>query len=163
MPSFTLRSLATEGAVIQTDDSFVNMVEPPPLRPVLSRLPRTFKFHATKLHRKQKVLIVKLSDISQSERQLMHMNDAHWTPKQLCPQGCPCIDPSNPLPNKSCLNTPECEELTEACYGKSTNVSISTIYTDMFMFCQLHNVKLKDCRMWKGDVSSAFAQFRWSP
>ena len=159
----TLCSLATDGAVIQTDESFVNTVEPPPLRPVLSRLPRTFKFHATKLHRKQKVLIVKLSDISQSERQLMHMNDAHWTPKQLCPQGRPCIDPSNPLPNKSCLNTPECKELTEACYGKATNVSISTIYTDMFMFCQLHNVKLKDCRMWKGDVSSAFAQFCWSP
>lgn len=162
-PKFELLcELAEHGATIFVPETFVPTTEKPESRSSLARLQRVFRYHAHKLWKSGKAVVIKWTDIPGGERARMHFSFAHATDKPDDVRGRFLVDPSN-APEGSCvLNTPEAKALSDAKYGVIRNPTISDIYSGMFEFCAAKGLTMAECRIWKEDISGAFPQFRWS-
>ena len=157
-----LLELAENGAPIFNPPSFVPTTSPPKPRNNLGRLGNVFRYHAHKLWSSGKAVLIRWDDIPVIERSQLHFSHPHAAVKHDDAHMRFIIDPSN-APEGSCvLNSPGAKELSDAVWGVVKNPTIREIYTDMFDYCETNNCNLRDCRLWKEDVSGAFPQFRWS-
>ena len=154
--------LAEHGADVFVPPSFVPTTSPPVPRSNLGRLANVFRYHAYKVWKGNKAVLVRWDDIPPEDRARMHFNHPHVAVKVDDPMMRFIIDPSNAPEGFCVLNTPEAKALSDAAWGVVRNPTISEIYTDMYAYCDEHNVNMSDCRLWKDDISGAFPQFRWS-
>ena len=157
-----LLDLAQNGASIFNPPSFVPTIDPPEPRSNLGRLGNVFRYHAHKLWSSNKGVLIRWDDIPVDERRKIHFNHPHAAVKPDDERMRFIIDPSNAAEGFCVLNSPEAKDLSDAVWGIVKNPTIKDIYTDMFDFCEKNNCRLKDCRMWKEDITGAFTQFRWS-
>ena len=110
--------LATIGAIIEPDPSFIHLTPEQTHRRIVTDIPQTIAFHALKFWRSQKAIILTLSTLSEADRTLLSFVFLHLQFKPEAPQGRLCIDPSN-TEDKSImpLNTPYTKEAAIIRYG----------------------------------------------
>jgi hypothetical protein len=73
----TLRELAESGAVIDTPEEFVRTATPNPLRPTVTRLPKTFLYHAFKLWKSGVAFVFPTADLIELTACILHYSDVH--------------------------------------------------------------------------------------
>ena len=156
----TLLSIASSGAVIDTDPEFSPSPRPEPFRKLHSRLPNVMKSHAHKLWTKSQGLILPTAVASSLPG--VHFNPTHWTPKPDEPLGRFLIDCSNCEEGCS-LNSPVAKALVVTRYGKLSLPIIPDIITSWYRSSLTQHRPLASFRLWKDDVKSAFAQFNFDP
>jgi hypothetical protein len=52
--------------------------------------------------------------------------------------------------------------MSDEMYGVVSSPTIRDIYTDIYAYCDTHNLSPRDCLLWKDDISGAFPQFHWT-
>jgi hypothetical protein len=107
-------------------------------------------------------VLIRWEDIPIAERVQLHFNFPHETGKPDDPLGRFLVDPSN-VPEGFCaLNSPEAKAMSDEMYGVVSSPTIRDIYTNVYAYCDTHNLSPRDCLLWKDDISGAFPQFRWT-
>lgn len=110
-------------------------------------------------------MVFKIKYMSAEERSKLNFNPLHWTPKPGPPPepaGRLLGDLSNRETGPS-INCPESKEMVENIYGVMSYPTIEEIVSAWLDYAKCHSYLLKDCRIWKEDIRSAFGQFDFDP
>ena len=153
-----LLHLSSEGALVEVDESFVPVSVPDAPRASHSRLRACLSKHLFKLWSKGRVLVLPVADLTVDQLKDIHVSPIHWTTKVESDEGRLLVDLSNRRTG-STVNSPETLLSSKERYGELHLPTIVDIVGDWYQFIAVHNVKLKDCRVFKDDISSAFCQF----
>ena len=153
--------LATVGAIIEPDPSFVHLTPEQTHRRIITDIPQTIAFHALKFWRSQRAIILPLSTLSEADRTLLSFVSLHLQFKPEASQGRLCIDPSN-TEDKSImpLNTPYTKEAAIMRYGPVVFPTINSIITEWHFYNIKHGVTWDQCYIEKDDIVEAFPQVR---
>ena len=100
-----LLTMAQTGGEVDTDPKFIPFRHFGPLRPLQQRLLPVYRYHAHKMWKARKGLILRLSDIPAVTLASMHTgNSCHLVPKPDTPEGHFIIDASNVSEGRVPLN-----------------------------------------------------------
>ena len=150
--------IASSGAIIEVDPSFVRTCVPEDFRPLHHQIPHTFMWHGHQLWSKGQAIMIPMSIALGLN---LHFNHVHWTAKPGKPEGRFLGDLSN-AKSGQVLNNPWSKTAIEARYGRCHLPTIRDIVTTIL------NVAA-DCgglafvSLWKDDIVSAFNQWNFSP
>ena len=107
-----LTNIATNGATVNVPEGFVKQCVPEKPRRKQVILQKCYNKHATKLWREGKVIALPLDQLTNDQRQRIHLNPPHWTPKVDSVDGRFLIDCSNRQEGVS-LNNETMKELDD--------------------------------------------------
>mgnify|MGYP006950272510 CR=1 FL=1 len=180
--------IATNGAFLDPPEGFIPSSTPDPPRSLSLRLSSCYLKHGYKLHQQGKCMLLRLVDIPPAERNLLHFNNPHWTPKLVGgltseipfyewssneekvayinsffkKEGRFLTDCSNREVGMA-LNEGNAKELAAERFGKFPHPTIGGIIQKMFNFIREKNCSLGDCVIWKDDIANCFPQFSFDP
>ena len=119
--------IASTGAIIDTDPSFVPQSNPEPPRKLETLMCRVIAAKAAEAWSKNRGCIFRYSALSSEDQARLHLNPSHWTPKPDDPLGRWLIDPSNRSDDALPLNTKAAKELAIHRYVKASYVTLAEI------------------------------------
>ena len=160
-----LLDLATWGARLPVAEEFVFQAYPDKPRTLQKKLGLNYSKQVKKLWNKGGVLVLRKEHIIPSEWAKLNFNPLHWTPKPGPPpepDGRLLGDLSNREEGLS-INCPESKLMVEELYGVMSYPTITEILSEWLLYAKSNNYLLKDCRIWKEDIRSAFGQFDFHP
>jgi hypothetical protein len=162
-PEFdSLLSLASTGAVVEVDPSFIPVPLPDKARPSHSKLANCFKKHIFKLWSKGRGVALPFDRLTKSQLSGVHISPIHWTSKVDNDDGRFLVDLSN-RSSGSVINSEFGLEAAKLKYGVLKLPTIVDILSKWRLFISEQQVSLSECRCFKDDVSSAFCQFDFNP
>ena len=160
-PSFdTLLELATVGAEVAIEDDFVIQSVPEPLRKLHLRLGNCIPQHAMKLWDEGKALVFRIQDLGASC--ILHYNNAHWTSKPGADEGRFLFDCAN-IANGHSINSDYAFQKGEEKYLPLVHPTIVQIIAGILSLAKKLQCEVRELRLWKDDIKSAFCQFNFSP
>ena len=158
-----LLTMATTGGEVDTDPEFIPFRHSGPLRPLQQRLLPVYRFHAHKMWRAGKGLLLRLADIPQSTLELMHTgNSCHLVPKPDTPEGRFIIDASNVSEGRIPLNGVTAKAQAILRYGAVRLPNIRQVLTRWDAYRRQWNLQWSDLVIFKEDIKSCFNHLRWS-
>lgn len=158
-----LLTMATTGGEVDTDPEFIPFRHTGPLRPLQQRLLPVYRFHAHKMWRAGKGLLLRLADIPPSTLELMHTgNSCHLVPKPDTPEGRFIIDASNVTDGRVPLNGATAKEQAILRYGAVRLPNIRGVLTRWDVYRRQWNLQWSDLVIFKEDIKSCFNHLRWS-
>ena len=160
-----LMDLAVWGARLPVAEDFVFQNTPEKPRALQKKLGLNYSKQVKKLWDKGGVLVVREEVVIPSERRKSNFNPFHWTPKPgppPDPDGRLLGDLSNREEGPS-INCLESKQMVEDIYGVMSYPTIEEIVSDWIIYAKSNGYRLRDCRIWKEDIRSAFGQFDFNP
>ncbi len=158
-----LLTMATTGGEVDTDPEFIPFRHTGPLRPLQQRLLPVYRFHAHKMWRAGKGLLLRLADIPPSTLELMHTgNSCHLVPKPDTPEGRFIIDASNVSEGRVPLNGATAKEQAILRYGTVRLPNIRGVLTRWDVYRRQWGLQWSDLVIFKEDKKSCFNHLRWS-
>jgi hypothetical protein len=163
-----LYQLAEEGVIIDRPEGFIQLTQPPNMRPLQKKLINAFRSHALKKWKKGKIFILPYAELDSKTIDCLHFNCVHWTIKPRTEDspgnilGRPLIDPSHG-PVNSILNTPDAKSKAIDRYNKCNDTDMSFMATKWVRYCEDHGYLWSDCSLAKDDIAEAFQQLCFSP
>ena len=152
----TLMDITVHGARIDVDPSVPLSHIPPPLRAKQLRNPKTVLKHAYKVWAKGGGMIIRKTDIPESELHLCSFSSSHHVKK---------VDvvaeksaPGRWALDTVALNTNAYKKAAIKRYGKVVLPTLESIVVKWLCFEVANNVSLRECRMMKDDINAAFPQ-----
>lgn len=128
--------------------------------------------HAVKLRKKNKCLLLKISDLPAGFLELCGIDVrgmAHWTLKfapdgSILPEGRFLIDLNHdPTGANASLNSDEAKSLSNEFYGPLTYPNIIDFIRDVYLYCTQYKYDLKDIRFFVEDNKGAFNTHKKDP
>ena len=171
-----LMSLARDGVIIDSPEGFILQTEPEVPRKLQRQLDLAYQKHAFKVCEKRNGVIIRQKELSQGDREKLHYNPPHITPKYVpgVRDGLDVVVVDRPMGSRflmDCsnsesgrvLNTPDVKVKVIERYGMIEHPTIQFIVTEWYAYAAMHKVSLCDCRIFKDDFSGAFAQLNVNP
>ena len=155
-----LLTMATTGGEVDTDPDFAPFRHTGPLRPLQQRLLPVYRYHAHKMWRAGKGLLLRLSDIPPATLETMHTgNSCHLVPKPDTPEGRFIIDASNVSEGRILLNGKTTKDQAILRYGAVLLPNIRGVLTRWDEYRRRWHLSWSDL---KEDIKSCFNHLRWS-
>jgi hypothetical protein len=159
-----LLDIATEGAFVDTDPSFVRRNYPSLPRRKEVVLAKVFALHAVESVKKRRGIIIKGSSLCESDRKLLHFSPSHWTAKPSVVLGRCLIDASNSPDEFLALNGGLAKELSIKRYGKVCYPELHEIIRSWLDYKNsFPNIPWSKFFIYKLDVKSCFPQTAINP
>ena len=158
-----LLTMATHGGEVDTDPDFVPFRHSGPLRPLQQRLLPVYRYHAHKMWKAGKGLLLRLSDIPATTLASMHTgNSCHLVPKPDTPEGRFIIDASNVSDGRVPLNGTTAKDQAILRYGAVQLPNIRGVLARWDAYRRHWNLQWSDLLIFKEDIKSCFNHLRWS-
>ena len=152
------------GAIADTDPAFVKSKRTAPFRVLQRRLTPVYNKHAATMHAANRVLILPLDQLMESERAEIHMaNEYHWRAEPGKVAGRPLMDCSNAQPGLTPLNTETTKQLGIARYQPVILPNLREVVTEWEDYRRTNDIEWSDMWMFKADISNCFNQLHWHP
>jgi len=156
--------IVQNGAMADTDPTFVKSPRTAPFRDLQRRLTPVYNKHAATMHAANRVLILPLEDLTDSERADIHMaNEYHWRAEPGKIAGRPLMDCSNAQPGITPLNTEATKQLGIARYQPVVLPNLREVVTEWEDYRRDKEIEWSDMWMFKADISNCFNQLHWHP
>ena len=128
--------IVQNGAVADTDPEFLKSPRTAPFRDLQRRLTPVYNKHAATMHAANRVLILPIDQLTQSECADLHMaNEYHWRVEPGRIAGRPLMDCSNAQPGIIPLNTETTKQMGIARYQTVVMTLVSFQPESFFCFC----------------------------
>ena len=157
-----LCSLASDGVIIDLPEGLVLENNPGLPRRLQCQMPEVYLKHAVGVWAKGDGVLMKLEDMSVSDRRRLHFNPPHLTYKADEKAGRFLMDCSN-SESGQVLNTADVKVAVIERYGLVTLPTLPSIVTAWYVYVEEQGVQLRDCRLFKDDFKGAFAQMNVNP
>ena len=164
-----LKESVGPGIAVPVPENFVTNQIVEKRRNLDHRLGNTYIKHAFKMQASGDAVLLRLSDIPQSEIQKLHFTSPHWTPKPddtfesgFNPVGRFLIDVTN-IANESSLNSDDAFELCEKRFKPLKHPSFGKIMVSWVRLADRKRRPLREFLMWKDDLNNAFGLFKIRP
>ena len=164
-PNFLLlMELASIGAVIDTDPTFINQSVPEEFRHSEITLSKVFQKHALDSWGKGRGLLIRLSTLkSTGEINLLHFNSNHLVFKPSDVFSRWCIDPSHRSDDNLPLNGGTAKELSISRYQKTWTASLVDMLRAFYARKKRLNLPWNQFWIFKEDIKACFPQMDMAP
>ena len=123
--------IVQNGAIADTDPTFVKSARTAPFRDLQRRLTPVYNKHAATMHAANRVLILPLEQLTESERADIHMaNEYYWRAEPGKVAGRPLMDCSNAQTGITQLNTKTTKQLGIARYQPVVLPNLREVVTE---------------------------------
>ena len=158
-----LLTMVNDGGEVDTDVDFTPFRQSGPLRPLQQRLLPVYRFHAHKMWKAGKGLLLRLCDIPSATLEQMHTgNSCHLVPKPDTPEGRFIIDASNVSEGRIPLNGVTARDQAILRYGAVQLPNILGVLHRWDVYRRQWNLQWSDLVIFKEDIKSCFNHLRWS-
>ena len=158
-----LLDMVNEGGEVDTDADFIPFRHSGPLRPLQQRLLPVYRFHAHKMWKAGKGLLLRLSDIPLDTLEHMHTgNSCLLVPKPDTPEGRFIIDASNVSEGRIPLNGTTARDQAILRYGAVQLPNIMSVLHRWDVYRRQWHLQWSDLLIFKEDIKSCFNHLRWS-
>ena len=156
--------MCEDGVVADTDPNFVRTRRIAPLRELQKRLLPVYYKAAAGMHDTHKVLLFRVSDLTEAERDEIHMaNEYHWRPEPGKVAGRPLMDCSNAAPGAVPLNTETTKTRGIERYQQVRLPTFREVLSQWNKQRQDDGLTWQDMWMFKADITGCFNQIHWTP
>ena len=147
-----------------TDPAFIKSPRTAPFRDLQRRLTPVYNKHAATMHAANRVLILPIDQLTQSECADIHMaNEYHWRAEPGKIAGRPLMDCSNAQPGIIPLNTETTKQMGIARYQPVILPTLREVVTSWVEYRRVNTIEWSDMSMFKADIFNCFNQLHWHP
>ena len=134
----------------------------PPFRDLQCRLTPMYNKHAATMHTANRVLILPVDQLTESERADLHMaNEYHWRAEPGKVAGLPLMGCSNAQLGIIPLNTETTKQLGIARFQTVVLPNLREVVTAWEEYRRINALEWSDMWMFKADISNCFNQLHW--
>ena len=156
--------ICSEGVVADTDPEFTCTERLAPIRDLQRRLSPVYYKAAATMHDTSKVLLFRISDLTEDERRQIHMaNEYHWRAEPGKVAGRPLMDCSNAAPGAIPLNTDTTKLKGIERYQRVKLPTFREVLTQWNKQRITAGLQWTDMWMFKADITGCFNQIHWTP
>ena len=150
--------------VADTDPEFTCTERLAPIRDLQRRLSPVYYKAAATMHDTSKVLLFRISDLTEDERRQIHMaNEYHWRAEPGKVAGRPLMDCSNAAPGAIPLNTDTTKLKGIERYQRVKLPTFREVLTQWNKQRITAGLQWTDMWMFKADITGCFNQIHWTP
>lgn len=159
-----IMDICSHGVIADTDPQFVKTVRKAPLRDLQRRMLPVYYKAAASMHDTHKVLLFRVSDLTQSEKDQIHMaNEYHWRPEPGKVAGRPLMDCTNSAEDAIPLNTETTKSRGIIRYQQVRLPTFREVLTQWNKQRVAAGLKWSDMWIFKADITGCFNQIHWTP
>ena len=151
--------IVQNGTVADTDPAFTKSPRTAPFHDLQRRFTPVYNKHAATMHVANRVLILPIDQLTQSECADLHMaNEYHWRaePGKIAER--PLMDCSNAQPGIIPLNTETTKQMGIARYQTVVLPNLREVVTSWDEYRRANAIEWSDMWMFKADISNCFNQ-----
>ena len=158
-----IHQIVTTGAQIDTPPDFAVTARTAPFRNMQQRLMPVYHKAVAGMHDTNKVLLFRVSDLSEADRKRIHMaNEYHWRPEPGKVAGRPLLDCSNAPPGQTPLNSDYTRIQGIARYQRVQLPVLREVMQRWDTYRVHHHLDWRDMWMFKADITGCFNQLHWN-